>query len=198
MEQNLKKAIDEYVESLGMDDSLRDQLESQLRSQYGIGRSAEVGAARQLYQRYGNVLILGDPGSGKTCFVKYEMLAYCKPPVDSGSWYEHHLPVYVPLAEAADLMRTCSDLLVVCSTIAARRGLNLPCDTIVKSLSDGRAAFFFDGLDEVGQLDERVVLVDKIQEIVEKFAQYGNRFVLTSRPVAIQSVDVPRCSYIFI
>ncbi len=191
-DQSLRKAIDEYVESLGLDDSLRAQIESQLRSQYGIGRSAEVGAARQMYQRYGNVLILDDPGSGKTCFVKYEMLAYCQPPSDSGSWYEQHIPIYVPLAEAADQLRTGNDLLTTCSTIAARRKLNLPRETIVECLSDGRAAFFFDGLDEVGRLDERIHLVGELNDIISKFAQHGNRFVLTSRPVAVQSVDVPK------
>ena len=191
-EHGLERAVAEYVESLGLDEPLRDQLESQMKSQHGIGRSAEVGAARQLYQRYGNILILGDPGSGKTCFVKYEMLAYCRPPIDSGSWYEQHLPIYVPLAEAADLLRTNDDFLVTCSTIAARRKLKLSPDAIVQSLSDGRAAFFFDGLDEVGRMNERVRLMGKVDEIVSQFAQYGNRFVLTSRPVAVQSVDVPK------
>ena len=191
-DQGLERAVAEYVESLGLEESLRDQVELHMRSQHGIGRSAEVGAARQLYQRYGNILILGDPGSGKTCFVKYEMLAYCRPPSDSGSWYEQHLPIYVPLAEATDLLRTNDDFLVTCSTIAARRKLKLPPDAIVQSLSDGRAAFFFDGLDEVGRVDERVRLMGKVEEVVTKFAQYGNRFVLASRPVAVQSVDVPK------
>ena len=95
--QSLQRAVNEYVESLNLDQSLRDQLESQLRSQYGLGRSAEVGAARQLYKRFGNTVILGDPGSGKTCFVKFEILAYCQPPEDKGSWYERHLPIYIPI-----------------------------------------------------------------------------------------------------
>ena len=189
--QSLERALSEYLESLNLDRALRDQLESQLRSQYGLGRSAEVGAARRLYQRYGNTVILGDPGSGKTCFVKHEILAYCRPPDDNGSWYRQHLPIYIPLAEAADLLRTESDFLSVCTVVLARRKLRLPESVIAAYLSQGRAAFFFDGLDEVGRLDERVNLLDKIDHLITRFARFGNRFVLTSRPSAVQPVDMP-------
>ena len=189
--QTLQRAMSEYVESLNLERSLRDQLETQLRSRYGLSRGAEVGLARKLYQRFGNVVVLGDPGSGKTCFVKHEMLAYCKPPEENGSWYEHHLPVFVPLAEAAELLRTDNDFLSVCSVLAARRKLKLPQGELARYLSDGHAAFFFDGLDEVSRINERVNLLTMIDELVSKYAPYGNRFVLTSRPSAIQPVDIP-------
>ena len=190
-DQSIQRAISEYIEIYDLDPSLRDKLESQLRSQYGLARSAEVGAARKLYQRYGNIILLGDPGSGKTCFVKFEMLAYCAPPSDNGSWYRNHLPIYVPLAEAAELLRTNPDFFSVCSTIAARQQLELPSHTIVDHLSGGKAAFFFDGLDEVSRLAERVDILSEIDELVSKYAPYGNRFVLTSRPAAVQPVDIP-------
>lgn len=100
----LSRAVEEFIESLGLPRSQRDQLEAQLRARFSSSdRSAEVGAARQLYQRFGNVLVLGDPGSGKTCFVKNEILAYCKPPEAGGSWYSAHIPIYISLAEAARL-----------------------------------------------------------------------------------------------
>ena len=190
-DQGLQRAINEYVESLNLEPPLRDQLESQMRSQYGLGRTAEVGVARQLYQRYGCVVILGDPGSGKTCFVKHEILAYCRPPPQNSTWYEKHLPIYVSLSEAAELLRNESDLLAVCSTVSARNQLALPRAVIEEHLSDGRAAFFFDGLDEVSRIDERVELLSKIEQLVDRFARYGNRFVLTSRPAAVQPVDIP-------
>ena len=189
--QSLESALSEYLESLDLSRTLREQLESQLRSHYGLGRSAEAGMARRLYQRYGNTVILGDPGSGKTCFVKHEILAYCRPPDDNGSWYRQHLPIYIPLAEAADLLRTETNFLSVCTVVLARRKLRLPEAVIASFLSRGRTAFFFDGLDEVGRLDERVNLLDKIDQLIAKFARFGNRFVLTSRPSAVQPVDIP-------
>lgn len=190
-DQSLQRAVTEYVESMQLDRSLADQLEAQLRSRYGLGRSTEAGVARKLYQRYGNVVVLGDPGSGKTCFVKFEMLAYCRPPEDELSWYGRHLPIYIPLAEAAELLRDTTDLVAVCSRVAARHQLHLPEHAIIQSLSDGQAAFFFDGLDEVGRIKERVELLSKIEDLVSRYAKHGNRFVLTSRPAAIQPVDIP-------
>ena len=190
-DQGLQRAINEFVESLNLEPSLRDQMETQLRSQYGLSRTAEVGMARRLYQRYGSVVVLGDPGSGKTCFVKHEILAYCKPPSENSSWYERHLPIYVGLSEAAELMRNEDDLLAVCSTVAARSQLQLPRPLIEQHLSDGRAAFFFDGLDEVSRIEERVELLSSIDRLVSQYARYGNRFVLTSRPAAVQPVDIP-------
>lgn len=166
--QTLQRAVSEYVESLNLDKALRDQLESQLRSRYGLGRSAEVGAARQLYRRYNNTVVLGDPGSGKTCFVKYEILAYCRPPEDSKSWYESHLPIYIPLSEAAELLRAEDNFFSACTVIAARRKLKLPEKIIVQYLSDGRAAFFFDGLDEVSRIEERVKLISVIDDLVSR------------------------------
>ena len=190
-DESLQRAVSEYVESLQLDRSLADQLEAQLRTRYGLGRSTEVGMARKLYQRYGNVVVLGDPGSGKTCFVKFEMLAYCSPPADEMSWYGGHLPIYVPLAQAAELLREDGDIITVCSRVAARHQLHLPEHAIIQSLSDGQVAFFFDGLDEVSRIKERVDILSRIDDLVTRFAMHGNRFVLTSRPAAIQPVDIP-------
>ncbi len=189
--QTLTRAVSEFIESLNLPRAQREQLESQLRSKYGLEHTGEVGAARQLYQRYNNIVVLGDPGSGKTCFVKHELLAYCEPPEQQGSWYEHHLPIYVSLAEAARLLDETTDLLNICVTVSSRRGIHLPRSRIENALSNGRIAFFFDGLDEVGHVGKRLQLMSEIDVLVNKFAHCGNRFVLASRPAAIQPVDIP-------
>lgn len=189
--QSLTRAVSEFIDSLNLPKAQKDQLESQLRSQYGLDRSAEVGAARQLYQRFNNVLVLGDPGSGKTCFVKHEILAYCNSASQQGSWYAYHLPVYLSLAEAARLINADTDLLQICEIVSSRRGIALPKEVIENALAEGRCAFFFDGLDEVGYLDKRIALVGQISKLVEDFVHLGNRFVLASRPAAVQPVDIP-------
>jgi len=188
---NLTRAVSEFVESLNLPQAQRDQLESQLRSRHGLNRTAEVGAARKLYQRYNNVIVLGDPGSGKTCFVKHEILAYCQPPDEQRTWYAQHLPIYVSLAEAARLLNEDTGLLAICEIVSSRRGIALPLSVIESALADGRAAFFFDGLDEVGYLDRRIALMAEIDRLVKTFAPRGNRFVLASRPAAVQPVDIP-------
>lgn len=189
--QNASRAISEYMESLNLPKNQRDQLESQVRSRLGIETGAEVGAARQLYQRYNNIVVMGDPGSGKTCFVKNEILAYCRPPSDQGSWYKAHLPIYVSLAEAARLLTEKSDIISICSTVSSRRGIDLPEREIFNALSNGKAAFFFDGLDEVGYVDVRISLVSQISDLIERYSAQGNRFVLSTRPAALVPVDIP-------
>lgn len=188
----VSRAVDELIDSLRLPASQRDQLKAQLKSRYAGDRSSEVGAARQLYQRFNNVIVLGDPGSGKTCFVKNEILAYCRPPLVGGSWYAEHLPIYISLAEAARLVSDSTDLLDVCATLSARRGINLPRSEILRCISSGQAAFFFDGLDEVGSIEKRVKLMGEIGSLIERQASRGNRFVVASRPAAVQPVRVPK------
>jgi len=188
----LTAAVNEFIDSLNLPPAQREQLEIQFRSRHGLSASAEVGAARRLYQRYNNILVLGDPGSGKTCFVKHEILSYCQPdrPEELG-WYSRHMPIFVSLAEAARIVGEGKDLLHACEIVAARRGLQLPRSVIEEFLSNGSAAFFFDGLDEVGLLDKRIALLSQIGDLVRLHSQKGSRFVLTSRPAAIQPVDIP-------
>ena len=187
----LTRAVSEFVESLNLPKTQQQQIESQLRSQYGLSRTAEVGAARKLYQRYNSVVVVGDPGSGKTCFVQHEILAYCSPPSGQESWYSNHLPIYVPLAEAARQLDNSNSLLDLSALLSARRGIDLPRSVIEDAITDGRAAFFFDGLDEVGYIEKRIALMSEIDSLVRTSARRGNRFVLASRPAALQPVDIP-------
>ena len=189
--QSVNRALDEFIDSFNLPKAQRDQLESQLRTRLGVDPSSEVGAARQLYQRYNNVVVLGDPGSGKTCFVKNEILAYCKPPTEGGSWYGNHLPIYVSLAEASRLTNATTSLLDICEILSARRGIPLPKVEMLRALSAGRAAMFFDGLDEVGFIEKRIQLMGEITELIRTQAKRGNRFVLASRPAAVQPVEIP-------
>lgn len=188
--QNATRAIVEFVESLSLPKAQQELLEGQLRARYGLERTAEVGEASQLYQRYNNIVVLGDPGSGKTCFVKNEILSYCTA-LGADTWYSIHVPVYLSLAEAAKILDEQNDVLDICQIQSARRGIDLPRPELERMLAEGRVAFFFDGLDEVGYIDKRITLMSEIGKLVKAFAGRGNRFVLASRPAAVQPVDVP-------
>ncbi|MCA1856631.1 metallophosphoesterase [Massilia oculi] len=188
--QNATRALTELLESLRLPAAHREQLEAQMRARYGLERTVEVGAATQLYQRYNNIVVLGDPGSGKTCFLKHEILSYCLGKEDEG-WYSGHLPVYVSLADAARLSSEGEDMLGICEKQSVRRGIDLPRVVIEEELARGTVAFFFDGLDEVGHIDKRIGLMAEIGRLVKSYSKYGNRFVIASRPAAVQPVDVP-------
>ena len=186
-----RQVVNDILDTLQLDDVQRAQLEVQLREGFGGNQPRETGLARGLYQQYGNILLLGDPGSGKTCFVKNEVLTYCRPPDSGGSWYTRHLPVYVPLVEAGSIFSSSVDLNETCSIVAARRGLSLTSEQLRGLAAEGHVAFFFDGLDEVGSLEQRARLAEAIGKVLDESAALGNRVALTSRPAAIQLVEIP-------
>ena len=188
----LQHAVSDFVEALGLDNSERDQLESQLKHYYGIGDTAEAGAARRLYQQYENILVLGDPGSGKSCFTRYEILAYCRPPNEDTEWYANHVPIFLPLVEAARFVERGATLLDMCAGFAVTQRLKLSKFNIEELIASGQVAFFFDGLDEIVSLEQRQKIVGEIGKLVERSVAFGNRFVLTSRPAAAQTVQPPK------
>ncbi|MEJ1337000.1 MAG: metallophosphoesterase [Candidatus Sedimenticola sp. (ex Thyasira tokunagai)] len=188
--QSLQTAVDDFVEALDLDSDQKDQLEIQLRNYYGLGSTAEAGAARRLYQKYGSILVQGDPGSGKSCFSRYEILAYCQPPKQNGDWYKSHTPIFLPLADAARMAKDGIDLLDICVRFSASQKLEINRYHLDILLSQGKAALFFDGLDEVGSLEVRQSILKQIDDLIQRYQILGNRFVLTSRPAAVNNVEI--------
>ena len=186
------RAIEELVQTLGLDEHQRAQLTRQMKESYGARQTSEVNAASYLYQSFGNVVVLGDPGSGKSCFVRSEIMAYCEPPQGpSADWYSLHVPVFLPLAEFAVGTGSDASILDYCVSHARTQGLNLTRVHLDILLSRGTVALFFDGLDEIGSIAARQDIISDVHNLVKRFAPRGNRFVLTSRPAAIRDVDIP-------
>ena len=186
------RAIEELIQTLGLDEHQRAQLTRQMKESYGARQTSEVNAASYLYQSFGNVVVLGDPGSGKSCFVRSEIMAYCDAPQGPGAdWYSLHVPVFLPLAEFAGGASADSSILEYCVAHARNQGLSLDRVHLDILLSRGRVALFLDGLDEIGSIAVRQEIISDVNALVSKYATLGNRFVLTSRPAAIRDVDIP-------
>ena len=186
------RAIDDLVETLGLDEVQTMQLALQLKSTYGVDSTSEVDAASGLYKALSNIVILGDPGSGKSCFVRAQVMAYCDPPQGSDSdWYSQHIPIVLPLAQYSEEIAEGESLLEHCVSHAQSQQLELNTLQLQILLSRGLVALFLDGLDEIGSIAVRQQVVAQFDDLLRKYAPKGNRFVLTSRPAAVRDLDIP-------
>lgn len=193
-EAELARAIDEYLGGTVLDHKLRAQIRSQIRSALNLHLGGESDIARRLYQKHGSLLLLGTPGSGKTFFAKRELLAYCKPPAASAGWYSQHVPLFIPLAEAARAANERPgqpiDLLGLAARLPRRESTAIPERAIRELYAEGQLALFFDGLDEITSLAQRSAIADALGEILSIGRAHGNRIVITSRPSAVQVVNL--------
>jgi hypothetical protein len=192
----LRDVVGDHIAKFPMSEPLKAQLKRELLdSVESAGK--EASQARDFCQQFGAVLMVGDPGSGKTCFIKHEILAYCERVMKRDelmyreSWYSNHLPVMIQLSEAASE----SDfeevgIFEISARLLARKGMSFPSSKIEEFSKSGKLAWFFDGLDEVVSVERRAVVVDVVNNLVSETTKYGNRVVVTSRPAAIHVVNL--------
>ena len=191
--------IDDHLSAYPFSEELREHIHSQLLANVDQNERQETSQAREFCQKFNAVLITGDPGSGKTCFVKSEILAYCKRAIDgqdqvnvaNDDWHSSHIPIMVSLSEVvAEKDLDDIGLFPILSRLLERRGLLFPVNEMLRFTALGRIAFFFDGLDEVVSVEKRAQVVRHINGLVEKELMSGNRVVVTSRPAAMQVVNL--------
>jgi formylglycine-generating enzyme required for sulfatase activity len=146
---------------------------------------------QELLPRYPRLVVLGDPGSGKTTFLKYVALALAEGPIvahdrlglnfeadpDARPW----LPVLFPIAAYVEALKETPNLALRDFLPAYFRGRALPdLEPLLRSeLKAGRCLLLLDGLDEVGSPGDRQMAVGRLADLVR--ACPGNRFVVTSR-----------------
>ncbi|HEX7515665.1 MAG TPA: NACHT domain-containing protein [Chthoniobacterales bacterium] len=193
----LEAIVEDHLAKFPASDALKAHIQRQLLSALSQDAHQETSDAREFCQKYGSVLLTGDPGAGKTCFVKSEILAYCERALSGGetnsgtSWHSAHIPVMLPLSEVVsegDFENV--GLFTIASRLFERKGLPFPADHMVAMASQGRLALFFDGLDEIVSIEKRALAVRHINEFVETYLPFGNRVVVTSRPAAVHVVNL--------
>lgn len=135
------------------------------------------------------VIVLGDPGAGKTTFVKYLALRLAR---GEGKkiGLDDYLPILLPLAAFANALQNrdigLDDFI---AEYFAGIGLDLPIGPMLKeALKAGRALILLDGLDEVRDLNMRNTVVERVLDFFAFHRRAGNKFVLTSRVVGYRAV----------
>lgn len=192
----LEDVVEDHIEQFPMSGPLKAQLKRELLASVESG-GKEASQARDFCQQFDAVLMVGDPGSGKTCFVKHEILAYCeriKHPDELSSresWYSCHFPVMIQLSEAiSENDFETAGIFEIAARLIARKGMFFPVSKMVEFSKLGKLAWFFDGLDEVVSVERRAIVVDAINKLISETTKFGNRVVVTSRPAAIHVVNL--------
>ncbi len=156
----------------------------------------------QVLQKHSGVIVLGDPGAGKTTFVKYLALRLAR-----GEGLKiglsDYLPILLPLAAFANAIQT-HDIRLddFIAEYFAGIGANLPVGAMLsEALKAGRALILLDGLDEVRDINMRNMVVERVVDFFAFHRRDGNKFVLTSRVVGYRAVrpsaeDLVECTIV--
>ncbi len=139
-----------------------------------------------LLRAHDGLVVLGEPGAGKTSFLKVLALSLA---VEPGAGHDFdlglgaRLPLLVSLAEYGDALRK-EDLSLerFVALRCAEKHPGLPFAELLRdALGAGGVLALFDGLDEVRDRATRLLVVRKVEEFFAASRGRGNKCVLTSR-----------------
>ncbi len=154
----------------------------------GLRLSTPIPIADLLKQNDG-LILLGDPGAGKTTFLKYLTLQLALGRGEALG-LDSRLPVLLPLSAYANALADRDvPLDYFIATYYRDRGVDLPIGPMLEeALDKGGALLMLDGLDEVKELAQRHLVIQRVEEFFTFQRQRGNKFVLTSRIVGYREV----------
>ncbi|MCA9963993.1 MAG: SUMF1/EgtB/PvdO family nonheme iron enzyme [Anaerolineales bacterium] len=155
-----------------------------------IGRLGEPLPLLELLQQHPGLIILGDPGAGKTTFLKWLALHLA---LGRGAELNlpHRLPILLPLSAYANALAQENIPLerFIARYYEQERGIVSDLGPMLtEALAAGNALLLLDGLDEVKQVGRRRDVVNRVVDFFTVQRRRGNKFILTSRIVGYPEV----------
>jgi formylglycine-generating enzyme required for sulfatase activity len=152
-------------------------------------RLSEPMPALDLLREQDGLIMLGDPGAGKTTFLKYLATRLALGEGQSLG-LGARLPVLLPLSAYANVLAA-QDVPLdrFIADYYRDRGVDLPLKPMLdQALARGGALLLLDGLDEVRDLRQRHLVVERVVDFFAFHRKQGNKFILTSRVVGYREV----------
>lgn len=152
---------------------------------------------RRALSEYRHLVVVGDPGCGKTILLRYLALTYARDLLENHSLVKERLgldearwPILLSLREFARYLEfshgcfenySAKDLLNYLQNYCDRQKIDLPERFFEQLLEKGNCALLLDGLDEVTDLSLRRCVAATIEAFTRTYPD--NRYVVTSRMV---------------
>jgi hypothetical protein len=129
------------------------------------------------------VVLLGDPGAGKSTLARYLVLSLASGDVpDALGTLSDHLPLLVELRGYARMRHRCDTFLAYLDHLGRTDGLGLDATVLDAHLrDDGRAVVVFDGLDEIFEPHDRETVARQIAGFASRYPR--TRILVTSRVI---------------
>lgn len=144
-----------------------------------------------LLRVHDGLILLGNPGAGKTTFLKYLAVALASGQGEALG-LGARLPVLLPLVAYADaLVESETSLEDFLAKYFVDPGLGASLrDILTQAFTHGRVLLLLDGLDEVWDKERRKIVEERVLEVYLRHRPAGNKLVLTSRTVGYWTVGL--------
>ncbi len=162
----------------------RSAIPEEAMQEMGRGMSAAPMQIEEALREKTRVVVLGDPGSGKSTMLKYLALRLAKDD-------KAPLPILLPLnAYAKALLQKEINLQAYLAEYFAARaeGVASLAPLFKEAIEHGKAVILLDGLDEVQS--NRAALVQKVEAFADDLVSRGNRVLVTSRIVGYRDASL--------